>query len=107
MSPYAQQIWYYFTPFLVIGIGLTVDALVHGTFRVKAEKRGNLKFLIGVFLTFSSLGELIFFYLEGVTFLTYTSSEFTLFYGLIPFLSIAMGAISYLVLKFNRTKGMS
>ena len=109
MSPYAQQIWYYFIPFIIIGVGFIVDTLIHGTFRVESEKRGNLKFLIGVFLSLSTSGELIFFYLKGVTFLTYTVSVFAIFYVLIPLLSIALGAMSYLVVdhKFNRSKSMS
>jgi hypothetical protein len=109
MSPYVQQIWYYFIPFLIIGLGLTADALVHGTFKVKAEKRGNLKFLIGVFLSISSLGELVFFYLEQVTFFSYSLLLFIVFYGLIPLLSIVIGILFHLVLyyKFNRTNDMS
>lgn len=97
MSPYAPQIWYYFIPFLIIGLGLIADTIVHGTFRVNSEKRGNLKFLVGVFLSLSTIGEIIFFYGEGVTFLTYHLSLFIIFYGLIPIGSIALGALSYFV----------
>ncbi len=109
MPPYEPQIWGFFIGPLIFGIGFTVDGIVHGAFRVNAENRDNFKFLSGLFLTISSLGELIFFYMEEVTFLTYTTSELIFFYLLIPLLSFLLGVISHLVLahKFNNTKGMS
>ncbi len=107
MSPNAPEIWYYFIPFIIMGTGLSADAFVHKTFKVGSAERGNLKFLIGVFLSLASVGELVVFYLEGITFLSYTLTVFLVFYGLVPLLSIALGTASYIVLdhRFKKAGG--